>query len=165
MPARLVALCCAFALLAACQQTPTDPSTPMATATTESPAKEETKVTPPPRPERPAAPPMFAGSHILVAYKGAMRSKAARTKQEAQKLAAELAVKARQDPTKFADLARAHSDGPSGPKGGSLGSWPKGRMVPAFDQAIEKMKVGQISDPVETPFGFHVIMRNDPDAP
>ena len=59
-------------------------------------------------------------------------------------------------------MAKKHSNGPSAVKGGSLGKWPKGRMVPAFDQAIAKMKIGGISDPVETPFGFHVIKREDP---
>ncbi len=69
---------------------------------------------------------------------------------------------ARKDPTKFADLAKAKSDGPSGAKGGSLGKWVKGMMVPAFDKAIGEMKIGDISEPIETPFGFHIITRQDP---
>jgi len=111
-------------------------------------------------------PPLFAGAHILIAYKGAMRARpnVTRTKEEALKLAKELAEKAKKDPSKFAELARENSDGPSGPRGGDLGRWPKGQMVPAFDQAIGKLKVGEVSDPVETPFGFHVMMRKDPDA-
>ncbi len=106
-------------------------------------------------------PPMHSGSHILVAYKGAMRARptVTRTKEEAQKLAQELAGEARKDPSQFEELARKHSDGPSASRGGFLGVWPKGRMVPAFDEAIAKLKVGEISDPVETPFGFHIMMR------
>jgi len=116
--------------------------------------------------KRNPAPPMFSGSHILVAYKGAMRAAATvtRTKAEARALAKDLAAQARKDPGKFAELAKKHSDGPSGSTGGHLGVWPRGRMVPAFDKAIEKLKVGEISDPVETPFGFHVIKREDPYA-
>lgn len=110
-------------------------------------------------------PPMFAGAHILIAYKGAMRARptVTRTKQEALKLAKELAAKAKKAPDTFAELASKHSNGPSARRGGMLGKWPKGRMVPAFDQAIQKLKIDQISDPVETPFGFHVMKRLDPD--
>jgi len=107
-------------------------------------------------------PPLFAGAHILIAYAGSMRSKATRTKEEALKLAQELATQARNNPAGFAELAKKNSDGPSAPRGGSLGRWPKGRMVPAFDQTIEKLKIGEVSDPVETPFGYHVIIRRDP---
>jgi len=35
-------------------------------------------------------------------------------------------------------------------------------MVPAFDEAIDGMKIGEVSAPVETPFGYHVIKREDP---
>jgi hypothetical protein len=115
---------------------------------------------------RDALPPMHAGSHVLVAYKGAMRAapNVTRSKEQARKLADQIAKEARADPEKFTELAKKHSDGPSGPRGGSLGVWPKGQMVPQFDTAIEKLKIGEISDPVETPFGFHVIKREDPDA-
>ncbi len=114
--------------------------------------------------KRKELPPQHAGSHILVAYKGAQRAtpKITRTKEEAKKEATALAVEARKDPTKFADLAKAKSDGPSGAKGGSLGKWVKGMMVPAFDKAIGEMKIGDISEPIETPFGFHIITRQDP---
>ena len=114
---------------------------------------------------RKTPPPQYAGAHILVAYKGAMRAdaKITRTKEEAQKAAADLAEKLKKDASAFAEMAKKNSDGPSGPKGGSLGKWFKGMMVPAFDTAIEKLKIGEVSDPVETPFGYHVIKRDDPD--
>lgn len=139
-------------------------STATATATEtpktgETPKPEAPKVTPPSRPQ------IFAGAHILIGYKGAMRSSATRTKDEALKLATELAAEAKKDTSKFADLAKKHSEGPSGPRGGDLGAWPKGRMVPAFDQAVEKMKIGEVSDPVESPFGYHVIIRKEPPPP
>ena len=109
-------------------------------------------------------PPIFAGAHVLIAYKGAMRANAkiTRTKEEAKKLAGEIAKQLKADPKKFEEVAATKSDGPSAAQGGRLGKWPKGRMVPAFDKAIEKMKIGEVSDPVESPFGFHVIQRLDP---
>lgn len=106
-------------------------------------------------------PEMRAGAHILIAYKGAMRARPTitRTKDEALAKAKDMVKQARANPDGFGDLAKANSDGPSGPRGGNLGTWPKGKMVPEFDKAIDTMKVGDISEPVETPFGFHVIKR------
>ncbi len=113
---------------------------------------------------RKAPPPQYAGAHILVAYKGAMRAKPeiTRSKEDAKKSAAELAEKLKKDASTFGEMAKKHSDGPSGVKGGSLGKWFKGMMVPEFDTAIEGLKIGEVSAPVETPFGFHVIKREDP---
>ena len=64
--------------------------------------------------------------------------------------------------TRFAALARQYSDGPTATRGGDLGQWTRGRMVPAFDQAVIRLKVGQVSGAVETIFGYHVIMRKAP---
>lgn len=57
----------------------------------------------------------------------------------------------------FAELAKAHSTGPSGPSGGDLGWFGAGVMVPAFELAIKEMNPGEISPPVQTQFGWHVI--------
>ena len=57
----------------------------------------------------------------------------------------------------FAELAKAHSTGPSGPRGGDLGWFGRGQMVPPFEAAVVQMAVGDISEPVETQFGWHVI--------
>ena len=59
----------------------------------------------------------------------------------------------------FAELARKHSDGPSGPKGGKLGRFERGQMVPEFDQAVFGLETGAISEVVETKFGYHIIKR------
>ncbi len=111
-----------------------------------------------------AGPDQYAGSHILIAYAGAMRadSSVVRTKEEALAKATELIEQIKADPSKFEDLARENSDGPSGPDGGSLGVWTKGQMVPEFDAAIEGLEVDAVADePVATIFGYHVIRRND----
>jgi hypothetical protein len=104
----------------------------------------------------------LSGAHILIAYTGAQRSKATRSKAEALALAKKLATQVglKVAPATFAALARKHSDGPSGQNGGDLGTWKKGRMVAAFDKAILTLPFnGVTAEPVETPFGFHLIMR------
>ena len=63
---------------------------------------------------------------------------------------------------KFVELAKAKSTGPSGPKGGDLGSFSKGQMVPEFSKAVWGLKVGEITTtPVKTQFGYHVIYLED----
>lgn len=58
----------------------------------------------------------------------------------------------------FADVAKQYSIDPgSKDKGGELGFFRRGQMVPAFDQVAFSLKVGQISAPVKSPFGYHVI--------
>lgn len=61
----------------------------------------------------------------------------------------------------FADVARDVSTGPSGPSGGNLGWFGTGRMVPAFEAATSELAVGEVSDPVQTQFGWHVIILNE----
>ncbi len=61
----------------------------------------------------------------------------------------------------FAELAQEKSTGPSGAQGGDLGYFPKGQMVPEFDKALSTMKKGDISEPVKTNFGWHVIKLED----
>jgi parvulin-like peptidyl-prolyl isomerase len=60
--------------------------------------------------------------------------------------------------TKFIELAKTKSTGPSGPKGGDLGSFSRGQMVPAFNDKVFSMKPETITTkPVKTDFGYHII--------
>ena len=85
-------------------------------------------------------------SHILL-----------KTEEEAEAVIAELGKGA-----DFAELAKAKSTGPSGPRGGDLGFFGTGRMVPAFEAAVFPLEKGTYTKvPVKTQFGFHVIMKVD----
>lgn len=97
-------------------------------------------------------------SHILLMYKGSMRSTATRSKDEALATITKLAddVTAGSD---FADLAGKFSDCPSGRDGGDLGMFGRGMMVGEFENAAFALEPGQVSGVVETPFGFHLIRR------
>lgn len=77
---------------------------------------------------------------------------------EAKKVIAEVA----KDPSKFADLAKEHSTGPSGPQGGDLGWFAEEQMVEPFSKAVVALENGAYSkEPVKTQFGWHVILRED----
>ncbi|MFH1730379.1 MAG: peptidylprolyl isomerase [Planctomycetota bacterium] len=101
----------------------------------------------------------ITASHVLIAYKGAERSEAKRTKAAAKTLAETVLKLAQSKDADFAALARKYSDGPSKTKGGDLGAFKKGAMAPAFEETAFKLEAGEISGIVETPFGFHIIKR------
>lgn len=63
--------------------------------------------------------------------------------------------------SKFIELAKTKSTGPSGPKGGDLGYFAQGQMVPEFNNKVFSMKAGTVSEPVKTQFGYHVIYLED----
>jgi hypothetical protein len=69
-------------------------------------------------------------------------------------------VRGQVTPANFAQLAQQHSEDPqSGQRGGRLGIFPRGAMVPEFEQALVALQPGQISPLVQTQFGFHIIRR------
>lgn len=61
----------------------------------------------------------------------------------------------------FADMAKERSTGPSGPSGGKLGWFGDGQMVPTFEAAVKVLEAGQVSQPVQTRFGWHVILLHE----
>lgn len=94
-------------------------------------------------------------AHILIT----VNAKATQAEQDAAKEKAEkLLQQVRQDPSKFADLARKNSQDPgSASKGGDLGYFGRGMMVKPFDDAVFALKVGEISGLVKSEFGYHII--------
>lgn len=86
-----------------------------------------------------------------------------KTEEEAKKIIAQLkSLSGEKLKEKFIELAKKHSTGPSGPKGGDLGYFSKGQMVPAFNDKVFSMKKGEVTlKPVKTQFGYHVIYVED----
>ena len=98
-------------------------------------------------------PESITASHILISTQEAEDDTA---KEEARQRAEELKAQL-DDGADFAQLAQEHSEGPSASRGGSLGQFSRGQMVPAFEEAAFAMEPGEISDVVETRFGYHII--------
>lgn len=94
-------------------------------------------------------------SHILIAIKQGAN---AEEKAKARERAEDLLAKVKKTPESFADLAKKNSDDPgSAEKGGDVGLFSRGLVAKAFEDAAFSMKPNEISGPVETEFGFHVI--------
>jgi peptidyl-prolyl cis-trans isomerase C len=78
------------------------------------------------------------------------------TKEKAEEL--KEAIKAG---TSFADAAKENSRCPSSSQGGDLGFFGKGQMVPEFEQAAFSLPVGEVSEPIKTQFGWHLLVVTD----
>ncbi|MCL1627709.1 MULTISPECIES: peptidylprolyl isomerase [Roseinatronobacter] len=89
--------------------------------------------------------PEFNASHIIVA-----------TEEEAQALRTQL-----DEGADFAELARANSTDGAAANGGSLGWFGLGAMVPEFENAVIDMEVGEVAGPLQTQFGWHLVILND----
>ena len=63
------------------------------------------------------------------------------------------------DGTSFEDLAEKFSKCPSGKNGGDLGEFGKGRMVKEFEDVAFGLDIDQVSEPIKTQFGYHIIKR------
>lgn len=118
----------------------------------------------------------YCASQIVVQYKGAKRStrskldgetgdsykedKTDRTQEEARKLTAEIVEKLKRKEATFEELARAHSDDESTKKyDGYIGTFLEGWMTPELEAPLKKIKVGEVTVPIETAFGFHILRR------
>ena len=94
-------------------------------------------------------------SHILIA---ASKNAAPAEKAKAKAKAEELLSQIRKNPKQFEELATKYSQDPeSAKKGGELGAFGRGMMVKPFDDAVFSMKVNEISNIVESDFGYHII--------
>ena len=101
--------------------------------------------------------PQVRASHILIGVDAAATpEEKAKAKEKAVGILKE--IKEGKD---FAAAAKSDSTCPSKDQGGDLGFFGKGQMVPAFEQAAFSMKPGEISDVVETQFGYHIIKLTD----
>ncbi|GAB6100325.1 hypothetical protein JCM16358_22040 [Halanaerocella petrolearia] len=95
-------------------------------------------------------------SHILI------KAGDKRSDQEAKSKAKKVLAKVKQDKD-FAKMAKEYSEGPSAKKGGKLGKWigKSSQLVSAFKEKALSMQVGQISEPVKTQYGYHIIKVTD----
>ncbi|HUT99803.1 MAG TPA: peptidylprolyl isomerase [Myxococcota bacterium] len=143
-----------------CSPPPADPfdGLPAGEGLTENPAR---------RPQRPAKEPeTVAISHIQVSYRGAVEAwkKIEITHEQARLRAGRLLKLARSKGQEFADLARRFSnDAQTSDKGGSLGVVGRGELHPDLERAAFGLGLGQVADVVETPQGFQIVMRHEPD--
>ncbi len=103
--------------------------------------------------------PVIAAKHILFCYLGSQGcDEPLYTKEEARKKAEDIFKEA--NAKNFSELAKKYSTEPGAAQtGGDLGSFTKGQMVKAFDDAVSAAKAGEIIGPVETEFGYHVIYK------
>ena len=99
--------------------------------------------------------------HILIRFTGSRVPvrEGMKDLSKEESLAKAKEVKAKLTKENFAEMAKKESDDAgSGADGGSLGAFARGSMVPPFEAAAFSLPVGTISDPVESPFGYHIIM-------
>lgn len=102
-------------------------------------------------------------SHILVAYHGAIAADPGITRTKADAMEKIQNIQKRlQKGENFERIARQESDGPSRKDGGHLGPTARGETAPTFEKVAFSLKAGTISDPIETPYGFHIIRVNSP---
>lgn len=102
-------------------------------------------------------------SHILI---NAPKSEPAAEREQAKQKADEILAMARKDPADFANLAKKYSQDPgSAAQGGDLGFFTRDAMVKPFEEAAFSLKKGDISDVVETDFGYHIIKLTDIKTP
>jgi NIMA-interacting peptidyl-prolyl cis-trans isomerase 1 len=113
------------------------------------------------RERRPSEPSRITAKHVLVRYAGAKRAPATVTRTREQAcLRAEEALTKLKEGTPFGDVVRAYSDeSGAATREGSLGAIERNDVAAAFADAAFELEAGEVSQVVETGFGFHVILR------
>jgi hypothetical protein len=151
-------------LVSACSTLATSPdwvgggmavSTPLREAEEEAREERERKTPKPPR--------QIGAKHLLVMHDQSDSKPVSvhRTREEARKRAQEALLKIRSG-VPFEDVVKEYTDEPgAAERGGDLGIFDKKSMVPEFSTAAFQLKVGEVSEVVETKFGFHVIKRTE----
>jgi len=91
------------------------------------------------------SPTTYTASHILI-----------EDESEAKKILGEI-----ENGLDFAEAAKKYSIDPSKDNGGSLGTFPKGVMVAEFQEGLDKLSIGEVSEPVKSQFGYHLIKLDD----
>ena len=111
--------------------------------------------------ESDAAYPMVHLRHILIQYVGARGAPESikRSKDEARAIASQLHQRVVLEHAPLAELAKTSSDCPSAPEGGDLGRFSRGELVPELENVVFALKPGEVSPVVDSPFGFHIILR------
>jgi parvulin-like peptidyl-prolyl isomerase len=153
-----------IALLGGCEETP---APQVAQSANPLPARGAVPVAEP-EPEPNAAaeekkpPDAVAAQHVLITYRGAKNApkEVTRSKAAAKKLAEDIAKQAKGG-ADFTGLVKEHSEDP-GTKDrlGSVGKFTPDKMVKPFSEAAFALDVDEVSDAVESEFGFHIIKRN-----
>ena len=150
--------CLSGAVTSACALTPYGgPGDPPRAATRVRPQAEDSAAS------QENLPAEISASHLLVQYAGAQSAKAAitRNKEQARQRAEEAWTRAKAGED-FAALVKEYSDEPgAAERAGALGRFPHHAMVKPFADAAFRLKVGEVSGVVESPFGFHVIVRTE----
>lgn len=114
------------------------------------------------RTDPPAGPARIGAKHILISFKGADHALpgVTRSEAEARSLAEQVAREVREPDADWNAIAAKYTDEPGSKEtGGDLGKFGRGRMVKSFELAAFALPVGQISEVVQSPFGFHIIQR------
>jgi parvulin-like peptidyl-prolyl isomerase len=167
MRARSFAAILSLALAFACDDKPAPPaaaaSSTAASATAAPSSEPATSASSAPTASASTPPPTeIAAQHVLVAYKGAKRAPAGvtRSKADAKTRAEEVVAKAKAGDD-FTSLVKSYSEDPEAQSRlGSLGKFGRDKFDKPFSDAAFALRVGEVSGVVETPFGFHVIKRN-----
>jgi parvulin-like peptidyl-prolyl isomerase len=101
---------------------------------------------------------MIAASHILLLHKDSIRSESDRSKEDALKQMEGILAQLK-DGADFFELAKEFSECPSSNNGGYLGDFGRDMMEETFEEAAFSLAVDETSEIIETPFGFHLILR------